>query len=58
MPSPQWTHFTEKLLLSNKIHEYKFVSQGKVDIPGVDDGEELLLTDVSPSLDNCSTDGY
>ena len=36
-----------KLLLSNNVHDYKFVSQGKVEIPGVDDGEELLLTDVS-----------
>lgn len=36
-----------KLLLSNDVHDYKFVSQGKVEIAGVDDGEELLLTDVS-----------
>lgn len=37
----------EKLLLSNDIHDYFFVSQGKTDIPGVDDSEEMKLTDVS-----------
>lgn len=35
------------LLLSNNIHDYYFVSQGKTTIPGLDDGEELLVTDVS-----------
>lgn len=34
-------------LLSKDIYEYNYVSQGKVDIPGVDDGEESKLTDVS-----------
>lgn len=29
------------------IHEFHFVSQGKTEIPGVDDGEELEATDVS-----------
>ena len=38
------------LLLSNNIHDYYFVSQGKTTIPGLDDGEELLITDVSASL--------
>lgn len=37
----------EKLLLSNDIHDYFFVSQGKTDIPNVDDAEEMRLTDVS-----------
>ncbi|XP_054718745.1 myosin heavy chain, muscle-like isoform X3 [Uloborus diversus] len=35
----------EKVLLSNKIRDYHFVSQGKTDIPGVDDGEDMLITD-------------
>ena len=34
-------------LLSNDIHDYFFVSQGKTEIPGVDDAEEMRLTDVS-----------
>lgn len=37
----------EKCLLSNKISDYYFVSQGKTTIPGLDDGEEMLITDVS-----------
>lgn len=39
--------YTEKLLLADDIHEYYFVSQGKTEIPGVDDTEEAKLTDVS-----------
>lgn len=35
-------------LFSNNITDYYFVSQGKTTIPGVDDGEECLLTDVRP----------
>ncbi|KAI4456287.1 myosin heavy chain non-muscle [Holotrichia oblita] len=35
----------EMCLLSNDIHDYFFVSQGKTTIPNVDDGEEILLTD-------------
>ena len=38
------------LLLSNNVHDYYFVSQGKTTIPGLDDGEELFTTDVSASL--------
>lgn len=34
-------------LLSNNIHDYHFVSQGKTTIPNVDDGEEFRITDVS-----------
>lgn len=34
-------------LLSNDIHDYYFVSQGKTTIPNVDDGEEMLAADVS-----------
>lgn len=34
-------------LLSNNIYDYNNVSQGKVQIAGVDDGEEMTLTDVS-----------
>lgn len=36
----------EKLLLDSDIYKYHFVSQGKIDIPNVDDGEEARLTDV------------
>ncbi|KAG8276901.1 Belongs to the TRAFAC class myosin-kinesin ATPase super [Homalodisca vitripennis] len=32
-------------LLSNDIHDYYFVSQGKTKIPSVDDDEEFTLTD-------------
>ncbi|KAG8196052.1 hypothetical protein JTE90_007800 [Oedothorax gibbosus] len=35
----------EMCLLSDDIHDYHFVSQGKIDIPGVDDAEEMGLTD-------------
>lgn len=35
-------------LLSNNIYDYVNVSQGKITIPNVDDGEECTLTDVSP----------
>lgn len=34
--------------LSDNIYDYYNVSQGKITIPNVDDGEECLLTDVSP----------
>lgn len=34
-------------LLSNDIYDYYIVSQGKTTIPNLDDGEELVLTDVS-----------
>lgn len=33
-------------MLSDNIKDYYFVAQGKTSIPGVDDGEELELTDV------------
>jgi len=35
----------ESCLLSNNIMDYYVVSQGKTTIPGVDDGEELVMTD-------------
>ncbi|XP_034947007.1 myosin heavy chain, muscle isoform X12 [Chelonus insularis] len=35
----------EMCLLSNDIHDYYNVAQGKITIPNVDDGEECLLTD-------------
>ncbi|XP_039753050.1 myosin heavy chain, muscle isoform X3 [Pararge aegeria] len=35
----------EMCLLSNDIHDYYIVSQGKTTIPNLDDGEECLLTD-------------
>ncbi len=33
--------------LVDDIYEYPTVSQGKITIPGMDDGEEFQLTDVS-----------
>lgn len=42
-----WFSSTEYTLLSNNINDYHFVSQGKTSIPGVDDGEEFIITDVS-----------
>lgn len=33
--------------LSNNIYDYVNVSQGKITIPNMDDGEEFSLTDVS-----------
>lgn len=37
----------DQLLLSNDIYNYHYVSQGKIDIPNVDDGREFKDTDVS-----------
>lgn len=37
----------EMCMLSNDIYDYYIVSQGKITIPNVDDGEECVLTDVS-----------
>jgi len=34
-------------MLSDNIYDYNNVSQGKISIPGMDDGEEFQLTDVS-----------
>lgn len=34
-------------LFSNDIKDYHYVSQGKTEIPGVDDAEEARLSDVS-----------
>ena len=38
---------TEQCLLSNRIEDYFYVSQGKTRIPGVNDCEEMVYTDVS-----------
>uniref|UniRef100_A0A0A9XG03 Myosin heavy chain, muscle n=1 Tax=Lygus hesperus TaxID=30085 RepID=A0A0A9XG03_LYGHE len=35
----------EYCLLSNNINDYNFVAQGKTSIAGVDDGEEMIITD-------------
>lgn len=43
---PQQQIIIEVSLLSNNIHDYNIVAQGKTSIPGVDDGEEFTLTDV------------
>ncbi|GFU70172.1 myosin heavy chain, muscle [Trichonephila clavipes] len=37
----------EKCLLSDDIYDYHFVSQGKVEIPGVDDAQEMRDTDTA-----------
>lgn len=34
-------------MLSNRMGDYIYVSQGKTRIPGVNDAEEMLITDVS-----------
>ncbi|XP_067145161.1 myosin heavy chain, muscle-like isoform X10 [Centruroides vittatus] len=43
--SGQIADLKEILLLSDNIKDYHYVSQGKTSIPGVDDGEEMSLTD-------------
>lgn len=43
----QFFFSTDKCLLSDNIYDYYNVSQGKVTIPSMDDGEEFTLTDVS-----------
>lgn len=40
---------TDMCNLSDNIYDYYNVSQGKVTIPNMDDGEEFALTDVSVS---------
>lgn len=41
---------TDQCLLDQEIHHYINVAQGKITIPGVDDAEESLLTDVSSAM--------
>jgi hypothetical protein len=36
-------------MLSNRMEDYYFVSQGKTRIPGVNDAEEMFATEVSVS---------
>lgn len=36
-------------MLSNRIGDYWYISQGKTRIPGVNDGEDMEATDVSPA---------
>lgn len=38
---------TEMCYLSNNIYDYYNVSQGKITVPNMDDGEECALMDVS-----------
>ena len=38
---------SEMCLLSNNIKDYHYVSQGKTEIDGVDDGQEMKAADVS-----------
>lgn len=44
-------------MLGDDIYEYNTVAQGKITIPGVDDGEEFLLTDVSTWNASYSSEG-
>lgn len=44
--SPKNCQPLEYSLLSNNVHDYRIVSQGKTTIPNVDDGEEFEMTDV------------
>jgi hypothetical protein len=37
----------EKTLLSSRMCDYPTITQGKTRIPGINDGEEFELTDVS-----------
>lgn len=39
--------FTDMLLISTNPYDYHFCSQGVVTVDNLDDGEELLATDVS-----------
>lgn len=41
-----WLLNIDMCMLSENIHDYYYVSQGKTTIPGMDDGEEFQLTDV------------
>lgn len=45
---PAWS--SDMCLLSNNVNDYYYVSQGKTVIPGVDDNEEMNITDVSGKL--------
>lgn len=38
----------EMCLLSNRIGDYFYISQGKTRIPGVNDSTDMEETDVSP----------
>jgi hypothetical protein len=40
-------YLADKCLLTDNIYDYYNVSQGKITIPNMDDGEENQLTDVS-----------
>lgn len=42
--------YTAACFLSDNIYDYYNVSQGKITIPGMDDGEEFALTDVRSSF--------
>lgn len=42
---------TEMCFLSNNVYDYYNVSQGKITVPGIDDGEESMLADVSHRIE-------
>jgi hypothetical protein len=45
-------------LLSNRIGDYFYISQGKTRIPGVNDAEDMEDTDVSPKEQTRRIDPY
>lgn len=47
MPKTYCVSVVEKCLLSNRVSDYPFISQGKTRIPGVNDNLDGEETDVS-----------
>ena len=41
------TLHAEMTFLSNRVSDYYYINQGRTRIPGVNDGEEFKITDVS-----------
>lgn len=39
--------FLEEFMLDDNIRKYHFVSQAEITVPGMDDAEEMKVTDVS-----------
>ena len=43
-----WKYYvSDQLLLTKDPYDYKSISQGVVTVDGLDDGEELIITDVT-----------
>uniref|UniRef100_S4RF23 Myosin heavy chain 7 n=1 Tax=Petromyzon marinus TaxID=7757 RepID=S4RF23_PETMA len=41
----------EMLLITNNPYDYVFISQGEITVPSIDDGDELMATDVQSAID-------